>query len=89
MSRYTPKHSARASELEATAQVRRLSYKWTAIAAAGLTVLVALVMATSGGWDQAVRSFSGQELKEQEEALRARLATDSPEATAAVEPTSP
>jgi hypothetical protein len=61
-------------------------------AAAAAVVLVAgvgLVIATGGGWDEAVRTFSGEELKEREAELRSQFESASPEATAPSETPDP
>jgi hypothetical protein len=60
---------------------------WSLVAAAGLTLLVGVVIVTGGGWDEAVRTLSGERLLEREAEVRARFETATPEPDASGEGT--
>ena len=81
MARYVGRHSARAGELALSAPVRRRARLWTAVALAATSGIVALAITTGGGWDEAVRTFSGEELKERDAQLRSETETAAPEAS--------
>jgi hypothetical protein len=69
MARYVPRHSATARERAAEAPVRRASRTYTAAAFVVAVGLTALVIATSGGWGEAIRALSGEALKQDEAQL--------------------
>jgi hypothetical protein len=60
---------------------------WSLVAAGGLVLIVGVVIATGGGWDEATRTISGERLKEREAEVRARFETASPDATGPTEST--